>query len=216
MKKLISILHLLTCFSSLLFSQSVKDLFTPSKTNVYWLGIDYSHVKIIGDLNQFAEAGSISLMELKNKYFTGWNNLILNEPDKYDIKGMFRKEKLIVDLNAVTKINLDASIEEMETYNLPNYKKDDIEKFVSGYQLEINEGIGLMLIAEYLSKPMQQAKYHFVAINLANNDIILYDTFEESAGGFGFRNYWARSYYNVIIKIRDQKYKNWKNQYGSK
>ena len=45
---------------------------------------------------------------------------------------------------------------------------------------------------------------------------LIYDVFEEMASGFGLRNYWARTYYDVIIEIRDQKYKYWKREYGMK
>lgn len=216
MKKIISLALFLASFNSFVSAQSVNDLFTSSKTNIYWLGIDYSHLRIIGDFNQFSDAGAVTPIELKEKYFTGWNDLILNEPDKYDVKGMFRKENLIFDTHAVAKINQNAAVEDMETYAIPNYTKEDIEKFVYSYNFDIKEGIGLMLLAEYLSKPQQKAKYHFVAINLSTNDILIYDTFEEFAGGFGLRNYWARTYYDAITEIRDQKYKYWKREYGMK
>jgi hypothetical protein len=142
--------------------------------------------------------------------------LVLSEPDKYDVRGMFRKENLIMDLHAITKINSGTATEELETYSPPNYTKEDIEKFVYSYDFEIKEGIGLLLMAEYLSKIQDVAKYHFVAVNLSTNDILIYDTFEGSAGGFGLRNYWARTYYDVICQIRDQKYKFWKREYGMK
>jgi|694.fasta_scaffold29327_3 hypothetical protein len=217
MKKLalIFVLFLLTlCPNS--NAQSVSDLFSASKTQVYWLGIDFSHVKIIGSFNQFSDAGAVTPIELKEKFFTGWNNLVLSEPDKYDVRGMFRKENLIMDLHAITKINSGTATEELETYSPPNYTKEDIEKFVYSYDFEIKEGIGLLLMAEYLSKIQDVAKYHFVAVNLSTNDILIYDTFEGSAGGFGLRNYWARTYYDVICQIRDQKYKFWKREYGMK
>ena len=197
-------------------AQSVNDLFSASKTQVYWLGIDYSHVRIIGDFSQFSDAGAVTPFVLKEKYFTGWNDLILAESEKYDVKGMFRKENLILDLHAVTKINANTATEDMETYAAPNYTKEDIEKFIYSYNFQIKEGIGLILVAEYLSKVEQKAKYHFAAVNLATNDILIYDVFEEMASGFGLRNYWARTYYDVIIEIRDQKYKYWKREYGMK
>jgi len=32
-------------------SQTAKDLFNPNDLKVYWLGIDFSHVKLIGDFS---------------------------------------------------------------------------------------------------------------------------------------------------------------------
>ena len=47
-------------------AQELKELFTKSETQVHWLGIDFSHVKLIGDFKQFGEV----IQTLQNYWFT--------------------------------------------------------------------------------------------------------------------------------------------------
>jgi hypothetical protein len=216
MKKtlLLSLVLLISTFS--VQGQNISDLFSKSDTKIYWLGIDFSHVKLIGDFTQFAEAGSVGAVTIKNKYFSGWNDLILNESKKYDIVGMFRKPNIYFQTNGISTINSNSETESMEADTEPNYKKEDIQSFIKSYDFGAKDGIGLLFVAESLNKRTESGKYHFVAINLTNNEILLHDVFVGKAGGFGLRNYWARSYYEVINEIRDQKYKAWKKTHGVK
>ncbi|MFO0415517.1 MAG: hypothetical protein ACK50E_07665 [Bacteroidota bacterium] len=213
-----------TLFLAIMFSmalinakaQKVSDLFGSSSTKIIWLGIDFSHARLFGDFAQFAEAGSTGPLVLKNKFFPAWNELVLSEPKKYDVAGMFRKENMLYKINTITKINSNAPIEDlMDAENEPDYKKEDIQKFIKSYDFDEKQGIGLMFVAESMNKYREMGKYHFVAINLSNKEILLHDVFEGKAGGFGLRNYWARSFYEVILQIRDQQYKIWKREYGN-
>ena len=210
---LITVFSLISCFG---ISQKIEDLFTKSETKITWMGIDFSHVKLIGEFSQFAEAGTTGVAAIRNKYFSGWNNLILNEYEKYNIEGMFRKENINLKIAEINKINENTSIEDLEADEQPNYTKEDIALFVKKYNFEEKAGIGLLMIADYLNKTREEAKYHFVAVNLSNNEVLLYESFVTKPGGFGLRNYWAKTFYDVIVSIRDDKYKNWKKTYGTK
>jgi len=213
MKHLLLLLCLSAC--NLVFTQTASDLFTKSETKITWLGIDFSHVKLIGSFAQFAEAGQTGPNIIKDKYFDEWNDLILNEYSKYNIGEMLRKEDIALKTSAISKINATTSTEEMESEEEPEYTKEDIEGFIKGYDLGKKEGIGLLLVAESLNKIREEGRYHFVAINLENNEVLLYDFFVTKPGGFGLRNYWAKTYYDVIVSIRDVKYKSWKKTYSN-
>jgi len=196
-------------------SQTVSDLFNHSSVKIVWLGIDYSHARFIGDFAQFAEAGSTGPSTLKSKYFPAWNGLVLSEPKKYDIAGMFRKENVLYKINTITKINAVAPIGNMmDEENDPNYSKQDIQKFINKYSFEEKQGIGILFVAESLNKYREKGKYHVVAINLSNKNILLHEVMEGKAGGFGLRNYWAKTISDIIIQIRDNKFRAWKNEYG--
>jgi hypothetical protein len=196
-------------------SQTVSDLFNNSSVKIVWLGIDYSHARFIGDFTQFAEAGSTGPSTLKSKYFPAWNGLVLSEPKKYDIAGMFRKENVLYKINAITKINASAPIRDMmDAENDPDYSKQDIQKFINKYSFEEKQGIGILFVAESLNKHRERGKYHVVAINLSNKNILLHDVLEGKAGGFGLRNYWAKSISEIITQIRDIKFRAWKREYG--
>lgn len=193
-------------------SQDLEDLFQKSDTKVTWLGIDFSHVKLIGDFNHFAEWGSQGALSIRNNYFPAWNDLVYKEYKKYDIAGMLRKEDLVLNTDYIYDLNKKAPLEEMESKLDPDYTEEDIQKFIKSYDFKEKEGLGILLVAESLNKYKEYAKYHFVVINMKNNKILLHELFTESAGGIGLRNYWARTFYNVVKRIKDQSYFNWKKK----
>lgn len=215
MKKLLLVAFALN-LSSLMFGQTTADLFNASEHKVYWLGIDYSHVKLIGSFTQFAEAGETGPELIKNKYFPAWNALIENEYEKYNVGAMLRKEDLVINTAGIDKINAKTKLEDLEGDADPNYTAEQIQKFVKSYDFGIKEGIGVFFLAESLNKNKERGKYHFVAVNLSNKEVLMSEPLIGEAGGFGLRNYWAKSFFLVMDQIQSKKYKEWKKTYGSK
>ena len=212
------IILILSIYGSHGISQEAKDLFRASDVQFYWLGVDFSHVKLIGDFAEFISAGDKNAVEIRNRYFPKWNNLILAEPSKYDIKGMLRKGELVYEIGMISNLNANAPIEDMEAYNNPKYSRDDIAKWVESYPTEevsvsTNKAIGIVFIAEALNKSSVEAYYHFVAMNLNTKEILIHDRLRGEPAGFGLRNYWAGSIYKVIKIIEKTKYKSWKAKY---
>jgi len=111
MKKLCICFILLTSY--ILNAQTVSDLFRHSDVKISWLGVDFSHVKLIGNFAEFSDAGEKSTLQIRDKYFPNWNRLILDEPTRYDLKGMLRKDNLYIDIDDVTKLNAKTHLEEM-------------------------------------------------------------------------------------------------------
>jgi hypothetical protein len=202
------------CLSLIAKSQSAEDLFRASDTKITWLGIDFSHVQLVGDFSQFNNAGEKSSIDLKTKYFPGWNEIVLNEAKKYDVKGMLRKENLIYDIDMIADINAKTAVEELETSNPVEYKREDIEKFVKRYSSKSKDGIGIVLVAETLNKRELEGWYHFVALDLSSNKVLVYDRIKGKPAGIGLRNYWANTIYDVIKEIKGDRYKEWKNKYS--
>lgn len=194
------------------FAQTKADLFENSSTPIFWLGIDYSHIKLIGPFSQFVEAGEVGPSLIKNKYFDSWNDIIMFEYKKYNIGEAFRNDNIQIKTSAISKINATTAVNSLESEEEPNYTRANIEKFIKNYDLGKKEGIGLLLVAESYNKIKESARYHFVAINLENNKVILYDYFITKPGGLGLRNYWARSIYNVINEIRNRRYREWQSE----
>lgn len=192
-------------------SQVIQDLFRVSEYKVSWLGIDFSHVKLIGGFTQFSGAGTQSVVDVRNNFFPAWNNLVLSEPDKYDIKGMLRKGEITYDISMIMNLNANCPVEEMEGQNTPNYSKEDIQKFVSSYPIENKSGIGVLLVAESLNKNAQEGYFHFVVINLSTKEVLFQERMRGEPTGFGLKNYWAGSYYRIMKDIRDSYYQKWKS-----
>ena len=211
MKRIAVVLILLNVFTA--SSQKVDDLFQLSDVKISWLGIDFSHVKLIGDFAQFFKAGEKSPLEIRNNYFPAWNEIILKEQDKYDLTGMLRKDSIYFDLEMIMKKNGETPLEILEAYDSPNYTMDDIKSFVNEYKLVNTEGIGIIFIAESMDKYKEEAYFHFVAIDLKTKTILLHERLRGEPSGFGLRNYWAGAIHEVICDIEKKYYRKWKRQY---
>ncbi len=216
MKKIVALFCGLTFLTNALNAQSIEDLFQNSPTKFTWLGIDYSHVKLIGSFSNFNENTKITPEIIKNDYFVRWNELILKESNKYTIDKMFRKKDINYNIEGVTAINAQTDLTSIVQTTSPNYTEIQLQQFVKNYYFNQSEGIGLLFVAESMNKIREEAIYHVLAINLTNNEILLCDKFTTKPGGIGLRNYWASSYLKVIETIRDHKYAAYKKRYAQK
>jgi hypothetical protein len=192
-------------------AQDAQDLFRP-EVPVTWMGIDYSHCKLIGNFAEFADAGRKSTWQIRDSYFLKWNAIILNEPDKYDIRGMLRRGNIVFDLEMITGINAQTPLAEMEVFTPLIYSEEDIQSFVNQYQFKDKNGIGIVFIAESMNKILSEAWYHFVAIDLGTGKVILHERLRGQPSGIGLRNYWANSIHNVIRNIQEYYYWEWKKR----
>ena len=213
MKKIFLGLFLLSIgFTKIGFCQSKSDLFKKSSVPIVWLGVDFSHVKLIGDFSQFFNAGEKSTNEIRDRYFTEWNQLILSEPAKYNLEGMLRKDAIQMDIEMIEQLNLTTPLENLEASNTPKYNLDSIKRFVSAYNIASAEKIGIAFIAESLNKNKKEAYFHFIAINLNNKEILVHERLRGEPAGFGLRNYWAGSIYRIMKDIEKIYYKKWKKE----
>ena len=209
-----SILLFACCISSfVVFNQSIDDLFTKSDVRISWLGIDFSHVKLIGDFSEFSSAGSKSALQVRDEYFPKWNKLILDERNKYDIAKMMHKPEIYYDIDMVMDLNANADVEELTSYNEPKYTGDDIKKFIAKYTFGGREDIGVAFIAETLNKSEGNAYYHFVAINMKTGELLIHERIKSAPLGVGLRNYWAGSIYRVLREIEESYYYKWKRDW---
>jgi len=192
-------------------AQTAQNLFRQD-VQVTWLGIDFSHVKIIGNFAEFFDAGEKSTWQIRDIYFPSWNALIMEEPAKYDIRGMLRKGDIVFDLDMISAINAQTPLEMMEAYKTIRFTGEDIQSFLKSYDLKGREGIGVVFIAECLNKNALEALYHFVAFDMPSGKVLLHERLRGQPSGFGLRNYWANSIHKVIRNIRDYYYWEWKKR----
>lgn len=185
-------------------SLKAADVFVPEKNNFYWLGVDYSHVKLQVELEPEV---------VKTQFFNVWNDLFVKEADKYNIKEMLKLPKISNDLTAVKSFNMQAETGSMKATLAPNYTVNDISSFVGSYPPFTNAGIGIVFIAEFLNRNKEEAFYHVVAIDLTTRQVLLSERFRGEVGGVGFRNNWANTVYSVIEQFK-KNYKNLKIKYS--
>ena len=128
------------------FSQTLKDVFSNNKLPIVYLGIDFSKAKLLdtGDSN-----------DIKNRLYASINQLIINEPKKFDLKGAFRKDNIDYDFAAVNKSNAQINENEIISTNSADFnrfKEVDIANMVKNLDLAGKTGIGILFVMESMRK----------------------------------------------------------------
>ena len=195
---------LLAMFAGLLLPAQAQDIFN-NQEPITWLGLDFSNLKLIKDDEKITDT------ELQNKYFAGWNELMLQEPKKYDVARATGRVQVENNTTAITKVNAAAK---------PNFITDDAKAFehldeakiksiVKKYDLKGLSGIGLVFVVEAMDKSNKEASIWVTFINMQTKEVLLSKPLIGESGGFGFRNYWAGSI-NKVLKALPDMMRKWK------
>ena len=184
----ISFLVILGFFSTS-FSQDSK--IPTSFDKVVWFGVDFTAAKC----TLVTEDPSV----IVNQYLKEINSIILTEQEKYNIKGHFKINELTYNVDLANEFNqkIDPS-----TFVITTEHKIDIEKVrevIRKYEPKENSGTGLIFVAENLNKVTKQGSYYVCFFDIKTKEIIGYKRMSGGVTGFGFRNYWARSIYNIML-----------------
>ena len=137
---------------------------------------------------------------MRSKYFPGWNNLFISEQKKYNVADAVDRDQVTYALdvteNANTRSNGDYFTENAGAYQLLN--ADKISSLVSKYDFKGKKGLGMLFFVEGMSKDKQEASMWVTFVNMDSKTVLLTKQVTATAGGFGFRNYWAKSFYNAL------------------
>ncbi len=166
-------------------------------------------VKFFGvDFSKAQAYGATDTEEQFKDVFGKINGLFISEAKKYDIAKYFKKNVTGTLINQIKELNEnitgDTFFGESEAYQI---SEAELAQEVKSLPLKEAEGTGLIFVAELLHKSRSQATYHIVFFDIASRDIL--DTWKATgkARGFGLRNYWAGSIYDILegIKIKKNK-----------
>jgi len=174
------------------FAQSNPDPKIFAADEIVWAGLDFSEARLIGS------EGFSDPYDIKDRFFNSWNNLILAESDKYNVREFYQKSKVINDLSVVNERNETPDPDELvinESYSLD---QGTIASMVKSYDLEKkDEGVGLVYIVESFDKTGVMATVDVVFFDIRTKEILWQEQYHEKPGGFGLRNYWA----GAIMKV---------------
>jgi hypothetical protein len=190
-------------------AQGLKDVFNNSESPLLYLGIDFSKTRLL-------DVGNAD--DIRNRLYGSINDLVIDEPKKYDLKGAFRKSNINHDLSAVTKNNAKANLNDIISTNSADFnrlKEADINAEVKSLDLSGKEGVGLLFVMEAMRKEGKKgnAAIWVTFIDLKTKKVLMTERIEADAkGGFGFRNYWASTIKELIDEIDSKKYKEWRNR----
>lgn len=208
--------QLLSLFAALLIGFAAQaqltkaDIFTSK--DITWLGLDFSQVYFIGDAAQWKDAGEVTNDQLRDRYFVGWNDLFVNEQKKYDVAGAVSRKDVSyateITERSNNKLKRDFFSDDANNYQL--LSEDKIKKLVSKYNFQGKTGIGLIFFVEGMNKGKAEASIWVTFVDMQDKKVLLTQRMEEKAGGFGFRNYWAKSFYMVLKDMKGGVYQKWK------
>ena len=208
MKKILILAIVMVLAIPALKSQDAAMVFNAKECT--WLGLDFSKAKMIGS------EGFSDPYQIKNRFFDSWNQLFLREPDKYNVGETFRKEEVTNYLDVVEKRNEIPNIDDLVIDHEYSLTEDDIRSMVAEYEMGGNTGLGIVFIVEAFDKEAQRGRFWVTFIDNNTKQVLLTQKMEGKAGGFGLRNYWAKSYYNVLKEIDKKQFKRWRSEYMGK
>lgn len=179
---------------------------------ILWTGINFSKA-------HFTKKGFDFTQEIFQHYLHDWNLMILNDQKKYDIRMSFRKPIMQYDLSMVTKINKSLKYNHI-IRNFINFKDVLTDEQVVAYvsQLEFPKSMeyALSLLVESFDSTSKTASLWIIIAKTATNEAVLCEKFLKVPCGFGTRNYWARTFYNVFFDIKSSSFLRWENMVQNK
>ena len=191
-------------------AQTLKEFFNSSEVPLTYLGVDFTQAKVFNDI-------AANAMDIRDRQFAAINQVIINEPKKYDFQKAFSKSTVTNDISFVNAKNAKIDAEKIIEANSADemkIKKATIESIVKGYNFKGKKGIGLMFIMESMNKASAQGAMYVTLIDLASGKVLLTERMTAKAAGFGFRNYWAKTIAEVLKDIQKSEYKEWKANAG--
>ena len=191
-------------------AQTLKEFFNSSEVPLTYLGVDFTQAKVFNDI-------AANAMDIRDRQFAAINQVIINEPKKYDFQKAFSKSTVTNDISFVNAKNAKIDAEKIIEANSADemrFKKATIESIVKGYNFKGKKGIGLMFIMESMNKASAQASMYVTLVDLASGKVLLTERMTAKAAGFGFRNYWAKTIAEVLKDIQKSEYKEWKANAG--
>ena len=171
-------------------STFAKDIASISEVKFY--GVDFSRANLFG-MEESPEAVRMGLKRI--------NNLFLAERNKYNVSERVKK-KIAKHCFDATDENNEKMKVEFSSAPYVELSDERIGEALAGQSCG-NDGTGLVIIAETLNKPDEKAIYRIVFFDENTKEIIHSKRVVGNVGGFGIRNYWAKSVLGAL--------KNWKH-----
>ena len=198
MKKIFYLL-IIVLVSYQAFGQSKEEL--RNAKSVLWLGLDFTETRFEGRFDFGAPN------ELSQKLIPAWNQVMLAEPEKFDIANLFHFSKVETDFGIV--FNRNESVNEDEIFLNPieineySLTEEKIQEIVSDYKLDY-EGYALVFIVESYSKRSVKGNIWVTFFHIPTKKVVFTKKMTGEARGFGIKNYWTGAVYDVMKQCNER------------
>ena len=174
---------------------------------ILWLGIDFTFAK-------FTRKGLELTQDMLRTYFNEWNQLIISDQKKYDIRMSFRKPIMSYDLARVTKANKSVRLSSSMCENISIdavHTDEEICEYVRRLETPKTHRFALLFIVESFDTHSKTGAVWVALLDTISNEPVLCEKFLKVPGGFGIKNYWGRIFYNLLYDIRSYAYYRWES-----
>ena len=166
--------------------------------NFVYFGLDFSEAKMIGS------KGFPDGFEMVNTELEKINQLILDEPKKYDFKRVFKIYSFDFDLEAVRKHNKAINHREFITDLSYRFNELKVEKIVADLDLSNSPtvyGVGFIFIVESFNDKEDLGTIWCTFFDLRSKEILGTQKIDGQSSGKGVAGHWANSVYRIMLKI---------------
>lgn len=150
-------------------------------------GVDFSNAQVYG-----ATESDLQFLAA----FRGINSLLVSDPGKYNLRRLVNRDVAVYPVPA-DNLNDNMDFSRFRTYN-PQPQKRDLTEVTASYELPHRSGTGMVFVAWLLNKAKAEAVYTVVVFDVESREILFESDVVSRAGGFGLRNYWANTVYDII------------------
>ena len=185
-------------------AQTKAEVLDDASKDITWLGLDFSQAKFIGPASQFKDAGEITKEEFRDKYTVSWNQLFIDEQKKFNVAEMVHRPtvKYALEVTAKANGNIKKEFFGASPNDFRTLDEKKIGDLVSKYDFQGKTGAGVLFFVEGMSKGLAEAGAWVTLVDMKTKKV-LFTTFKTGkAGGFGFRNYWAKSWANILKEAK--------------
>ena len=160
-----------------------------------WFGLDFTQARMVGSDVDFSDRAKIV-----SSFFDQWNQLILNEPEKFNLEATFNKH-ITNNISIATKRNAGVDYLKLLADKPNTVTLEDVNGVVKNYTGD--EGIGLLFVIENFDKPAVKVRFWVVLFDVKTHEVLMAKQTENKlGGGIGFRNYWASGIYAGFKNIK--------------
>ena len=208
-KSTLLICIVLVAASGIVSGQTKSDVFNKD-VEITWLGLDFTNARLLGDREKYGSESDVKHL------MTAWNELILNEPEKFDVAKAVGRSKVTNAIDVVNDRNSEVDAQAIFTEDQKDYlhiKPADVDGIVSGFDFKGKTGIGLVFIVESFSKPNVEGSMYVTFVNMGSKEVLFTERLAAEPKGFGMRNYWAGCVFGVLTKMQKKEFENWRKKY---